>query len=132
MDGPKTVPVTFTLYPAPHLTFLGTLGGIPPNIQVDGRLQNDGVPYNNIMITKAYWPYDPVVPLDPIIDATTGLPFVIPSLAGGGVSNLFTIRATLPPTYAQAGFADCVSGTAVSPLSGKTVTWADYYPGCVQ
>ena len=76
--------------------------------------------YNNIQITKVMWK---LAPTGAAITDTTVLPIAIGNL--GTLSGLATITALFPNAL-PATFETCVSGTAVSPLSGKTVTWSDY------
>ena len=76
--------------------------------------------YNNIQITKVMWK---LVPTGAAITDTTVLPIAIGNL--GTLSGLVTITALFPNTLGGS-YYPCVSGTAVSPLSGKTVTWSDY------
>ena len=78
--------------------------------------------YNNIQITKVMWK---LVPTGAAITDTTVLPIAIGNLGTLTLSGLVTITALFPNTLPASYYA-CVSGTAVSPLSGKTVTWSDY------
>jgi len=125
INGPQLITENFVPYAAPQLTLVNLAGaytGVGNNLKATGNLENDYANYNNIQITKVMWK---LVPTGAAITDTTVLPIAIGNLGTLTLSGLVTITAlfpnALPPT-----FETCVSGTAVSPLSGKTVTWSDF------
>jgi uncharacterized repeat protein (TIGR01451 family) len=124
MNAPELITENFVPYAAPQLTIVNLAGaytGVGANLKATGNLENDtGVNYNNIQITKVMWK---LVPTGAAITDTTTLPIAIGNL--GTLSGLVTITALFPNTLPASYYA-CVSGTAVSPLSGKTVTWSDF------
>ncbi len=124
MNGPSTVSANMNPYPAPNLPFGGSNWGYAngSTYQITGKLGNNGADYNGIQITQVVW--TAAAGTGTITDSTT-LPITIGNLAGGigALSNTLTFTANMPTTVTQ--FKVCVSGTAVSPLSGKTVTWTD-------
>ena len=124
MNGPSAVTANFTLYPAPNLNFGGANWGYASGstYQMVGNVGNNGADYNNIKINQVVW--TAAAGTGAITD-TTALPITIGNLAGGtgALSSSLTLNATMPTTVTQ--FKVCVSGTAVSPLSGNTVAWTD-------
>jgi hypothetical protein len=122
INGPTTVTATFALYPAPSLTFGGGNWGYSSGtaFQITGYIGNNGASYNNIMVTQVVWM---AATGTGTISNTTPLPVAIGNLAGGTVSGNITLTSTMPTTVT--GFTVCVSGTAVSPVSGLTVAWMD-------
>ena len=122
MTGPSAVTANFTLYPAPNLNFGGAHWGYTTGstYQMVGEVGNNGANYNNIKVTQVAWT---AAAGTGVITDTTVLPISVGNLAGGTVSSSVTLNATMPTTVTQ--FEVCVSGTAVSPLSGNTVAWTD-------
>jgi hypothetical protein len=122
MNLPYVLTENFVPYAAPQLTLVNLASAYSgANLRATGNLENDTqVNYNNIQITKVMWK---LVPTGAAITDTTVLPIAIGNL--GTLSGLVTITALFPNTLGGT-YYPCVSGTAVSPLSGKTVTWSDY------
>ena len=122
MSGPAAVTATFTLYPAPNLNFGGANWGYASGLryQMNGKVGNNGADYNNIKITQVVWT---AVAGTGTIPDTTALPIAIGNLVGGTLGSSLTLNATMPTSVTQ--FRVCVSGTAVSPLSGNAVAWTD-------
>src|SRR5450759_1540297 len=124
MNGPSAVTANFSLYPAPNLNFGGANWGYASGstYQMIGKVGNNGADYNNIKITQVVW--TAAAGTGAITD-TTALPIAIGNLAGGtgALSSSLNLNATMPTTVTQ--FKVCVSGTAVSPLSGNAVAWTD-------
>jgi hypothetical protein len=122
INGPTTVTATFSLYPAPNLTFGGAHWGYTSGtaFQIVGYIGNNGANYNNIMVTQVVWT---AATGTGTIPNTTPLPINVGNLAGGTVSGNITLTSTMPTTVT--GFTVCTSGTAVIPQTGVTVTWMD-------
>jgi uncharacterized repeat protein (TIGR02543 family) len=122
LNGPTTATANFSLYPAPNLTFGGANWGYTSGtaFQIVGYIGNNGANYNNIMVTQVVWT---AATGTGTIPNTTALPINIGNLASGTVSGNITLTSTMPTTVT--GFTVCVSGTAVSPVSGLTVAWMD-------
>jgi YVTN family beta-propeller protein len=122
MNGPSAVTANFSLYPAPNLNFGGANWGYASGstYQMAGKVGNNGADYNNIKVTQVVW--TAAAGTGAITD-TTALPITVGNLAGGTVGSSTTLNATMPTTVTQ--FTVCISGTAVSPLSGNTVAWTD-------
>jgi hypothetical protein len=123
---PITIPVALyvtSLPTAPNLNFGGAHWGYTSGsaYQMVGAVGNNGANYNNIMVTQVVW--TAAAGTGTITD-TTALPIAVGNLAGGTVSSSITLTATMPNTVTQ--FTVCVSGTAVSPISGSTVAWTDH------
>jgi hypothetical protein len=124
MNLASAVTANFTVYPAPNLNFGGANWGYGAGLtyQMNGRMGNNGADYNTIKITQVVWT---AAAGSGAITDTTVLPIAVGNLAGGtgALSAPLTFTATMPTTVTQ--FRVCVSGTAVSPLSGNTVAWTD-------
>ena len=124
MNAPSAVTANFNLYQAPNLNFGGANWGYASGLtyQMMGKLGNNGADYNGIRITQVVWT---AAAGSGTITDSTALPITVGNLASGigAQSSTLTLNATMPMTVTQ--FKVCVSGTAVSPLSGKTVAWTD-------
>jgi uncharacterized protein (TIGR03437 family) len=122
VNGPTTVTANFSVYPAPNLNFGGANWGYTSAnaFRIVGGIGNNGVNYNNVMVTQVVW--TAATGTGSIAD-TSALPIAIGNLASGTVSPNITLTSTMPNTVTS--FTVCTSGTAVVPQTGVTVTWMD-------